>query len=713
MKRRRGNGNSTFSRLSTYVPNFEVLEDRTVMTQFAFTRLIDTSALIPEGIGTFTSFGVGEGNGGKNHGSSSSLVFLGKGSAGQVGLYLFKDGTINRVVDRTMTIPGTNSLFNLGGGLSPPEYSMDGDNVVFTDRDTLAYRSKALYQSDGTSIQTLFDMSSMTPQGYQYFGFTFPMAINGDLFFTGSYIIRPGVDRQGIWHRRDGVTTQLVDQTVTIQNEPSPAALTTTPLYYSYDGTSLVLTSSYVAGPFPNTVNSEGVMVLVEGQLVVVANENTTIPAGHSQFADLSGTPAIDNGVISFYGDNDNTSIPGLSTEYGLFSSVVGSSSLAVIANQDTIIPDRFEAFSGFDRVILAADGKIVFSGFDSTNAHGLYLYDGHNIYKIIDNTIPLDGKTISPFSLTASNALLNGDILYFRTVFTDGTQAIYRTSLSEKADIAMQSARLLDANTVQLKYETSGNAGAFDLGLYRSASHFTYDSTDRIPVTDFKATPDPAGGQRTMIFTLPTGLAAYNIQKPFIHVVADPPLNGNPNGVINEVDETNNNALVKMWDANPEVVIPVNVEQDVQLRLDKIAAIHYQISSKVLIITSWLRTPEKQAELMFNVLSGKKGEDDLRKKYEPSAMLEEIIAAYKNANESERLDAMTAKIKEQVAQGRYISFHLTGRAIDLRSKDKLGAKLQDLKMALNFVIGVELLDETKDKDGNKKIGEHYHLEFY
>jgi hypothetical protein len=280
----------------------------------------------------------------------------------------------------------------------------------------------------------------------------------------------------------------------------------------------------------------------------------------------------------------------------------------------------------------------------------------------------------------------------------------------AETSDIEMRSAQLV-GNTVQFTYQTTGSTGAFQVGLYRSADGTTYNPADLIGTLQ-TVTPGPPGQATASSVPLPSSLAS-DLARPFILVVADPPGDGKPNGEVAESNESNNAISVTMWNvADSSVIIPAPVDVDMLRRLDRMAAVYYQSSGKTLLITSWLRTPEKQAALMFETLNTRNGEKEIRTIYTSSPLLEEIIAAYKSGqSDTERLAAMTATIQEQVGQQRYISFHLSGRAVDIRSQGAEGAKLKDLDDAVNSVSGVKLVNETLDSKGKKKSNEHYHLD--
>lgn len=105
--------------------------------------------------------------------------------------------------------------------------------------------------------------------------------------------------------------------------------------------------------------------------------------------------------------------------------------------------------------------------------------------------------------------------------------------------DIVMQSAQLIDANTVQFTYETMGNPGPFEVGLYRSADGLNYDPTD--PIATQTITPSPTNPQTPGTFTLPSDYSAQG--KPYLIVVAD------PNDLISESNPNNNTASLRLPD--------------------------------------------------------------------------------------------------------------------------------------------------------------------
>jgi hypothetical protein len=111
--------------------------------------------------------------------------------------------------------------------------------------------------------------------------------------------------------------------------------------------------------------------------------------------------------------------------------------------------------------------------------------------------------------------------------------------------------------------------------------------------------------------------------------------------------------------------VIPPELQQ----RIVRIANAFHAASGRTLQITSGSRSAERQAKAMFDKIRG--GENP----YADAAAYNEILSAYNSAqaegmNRTQTEAAMAAVIATQMARGVFISRHLTGRAVDVRTRD-------------------------------------------
>ncbi|MFH2057074.1 MAG: hypothetical protein ABIJ61_14035, partial [bacterium] len=102
------------------------------------------------------------------------------------------------------------------------------------------------------------------------------------------------------------------------------------------------------------------------------------------------------------------------------------------------------------------------------------------------------------------------------------------------------------------------------------------------------------------------------------------------------------------------------------ETRIAEIAARFRALTELKLVVTDGLRTPAQQAKLLHSRLS-RGARLDIYRNQKLAGELAEVFAASRSS-ESETIAALTAVIEAQVAKGEFISKHLTGRAVDVRS---------------------------------------------
>jgi len=84
-----------------------------------------------------------------------------------------------------------------------------------------------------------------------------------------------------------------------------------------------------------------------------------------------------------------------------------------------------------------------------------------------------------------------------------------------------------------------------------------------------------------------------------------------------------------------------------------------------------------------------------------------ELFGAYEHARRSgasdqATVDAMTRVIERQVSEGDYISLHLMGEAVDVRSRSMTALQREAFEQTVQRVLGHSALVETG----------HYHVQF-
>ncbi len=158
------------------------------------------------------------------------------------------------------------------------------------------------------------------------------------------------------------------------------------------------------------------------------------------------------------------------------------------------------------------------------------------------DLIVPASGLTTDPGITFSVAAYGLGSGLVRPNVFS-GLTGYFGPNFkfAGSVDIAMQLAKFQDGNTVQFTYQTTGNPGPFQVGLYRSADGTTYNPADQIGALQ-PITPSPTNPQTPGAIPLPANFQ-FDDSHRFVIVVADPVVDpvGHPNGAILETDEANN----------------------------------------------------------------------------------------------------------------------------------------------------------------------------
>ena len=140
---------------------------------------------------------------------------------------------------------------------------------------------------------------------------------------------------------------------------------------------------------------------------------------------------------------------------------------------------------------------------------------------------------------------------------------------------------------------------------------------------------------------------------------------------------------------------------------LTQVAYSYYLWTGEDLTVTSGTRTPSKQAQAMYEKLTHGGIPSYF---YADHTAYEEILAAYDDtrktgASEDTTVEAMTKVIERQVSRGVYISRHLRGEAVDVRSYDMSQENQEVLKEAVGRIVGDPDRHLIQESD-------HLHLQF-
>jgi hypothetical protein len=175
-------------------------------------RVADLNTAIPGGTGNFIAFSPSAAIG-----SSSAVVFLGYGEAGQQGIYMLPPGPPNRVADASTAIPGTfGATFESFG---PPAF--DGTFVAFAGASHfntdggLSGVYKAIPPGPPNRVA---DSNTPVPSGFgSLTGFGAVAVDPGVVVFEGFSKDAGGASLRGLYTDSGGVLTKIVATGDTLQ----------------------------------------------------------------------------------------------------------------------------------------------------------------------------------------------------------------------------------------------------------------------------------------------------------------------------------------------------------------------------------------------------------------------------------------------------------------------------------------------------------------
>jgi hypothetical protein len=157
----------------------------------------------------------------------------------------------------------------------------------------------------------------------------------------------------------------------------------------------------------------------------------------------------------------------------------------------------------------------------------------------------------------------------------------------------------------------------------------------------------------------------------------------------------------------NVNISPDVDVPNHLRPRLSELADRYYEATGKKLTVTDGVRTAQDQAQRVLERIEDKGMEDTLTF-YRDSEGIKRVVEAYGSQETAEgRLEAMAKVIKERAEQGKYLSNHLPGNSLDIRSNDMTSDETKVFKRLFDGREGIELSDHTL-----RGVHPHYHLDF-
>ena len=349
--------------------------------QFSFNLVADTSTAAPGSGDSFSFFQDIDIDDGR-------VAFVGGTAAeGRSGVYLYDGGGVNVVADVFGT-GGTPMLRNFRNNIS-----LSGDEIAFfaLDPGNSFPTTGRIYVQDvspGGSLRTSVSTDTLVP------GLVGGISgVTDDFDNIGSFAVSNGT---------------------------------------------VIFTGDNGFPPFPG-----GVYVEQNGVVSVVADSSTPIPGGNSNFDSFTGV-AIDGDNLLFshitpsgvFSSNNGVITPlsasginfAQTTQDGIVTSINGVVSQPVTGS--TLIPNRSVTFAEVDNVSL--DGtNFAFTGLDSfttARREGLYAQINGSLVTVIEEGDTLGGLIVSDINLGG----FSDNLIAFGVSFTDGSEAIFTTTVSE-----------------------------------------------------------------------------------------------------------------------------------------------------------------------------------------------------------------------------------------------------------------------------------------
>lgn len=201
-------------------------------------KAADKNTSIPDGTGNFTSFI------NKPSIDGSTVVFRGKGSSSQEGIYSYSSGSLATIVDTNDAIPGGTGNFEIT--FLPV---IDGGNVAF--RGNGSGGQTGFYTSIGGTIALIADKNTAIPDGTGDFtGFDRYSYDSGNLAFEGQRSASGEDTQSGIYFWADGVLSKVIDITDLLDGKTLATGSSNLELQdgTSLDGSSILFLARFTDG---------------------------------------------------------------------------------------------------------------------------------------------------------------------------------------------------------------------------------------------------------------------------------------------------------------------------------------------------------------------------------------------------------------------------------------------------------------------------------
>jgi len=363
-----------------------------------FTKIADTTTLIPNTAVAFTSFSTPSIRDG-------DVAFRALGPSGNNanGIYTNVGGALRTVANVGTSIPGGTNTFSSFG----TQVSLSQGVVAFRGSRSTTPVQEGLYTDTNGSLARIVDRNTPIPGGTgNITSYGLNLTIDqGQIAFAAS----GGSDQQGIF-RHDGSTLHVVARDGT----PIPGQL------FAFDNFFVQYVGLDAGKTLFRGVNEPevyiGIFTDLTGPLTTVIDNDTLLPGAGVNFF-FAASPILRNGKMAFVAADD-VAAPTVNCVY---SDVSGS--LAPIACLGDPAPSIGGTFSFLQDTAFNGEA-VAFRGTNNSSVPAIYTNLGGELMKTIARNDVLDNKIVNTPSVSIE--AIDGNSIAFQTTFTDGTSGIY-----------------------------------------------------------------------------------------------------------------------------------------------------------------------------------------------------------------------------------------------------------------------------------------------
>ena len=377
--------------------------------ELTFVKVADTFTPVPGGVGTFGSFADARDFDGR------TAVFNGTDGAAREGLYAFRNGALELLVNEDTLVPDAAQSFTIFF-----DVAVQGSMVAFTGGWPGGSSAGCQFSpNEGVFAVALGTQTPLTLADSDSSDFR---CFHGVDLNSGQVVVTGGNDPVDVFHnhqesvlRIDGL--HLLSSLVsTAQAVPGGGGAT----FAGFDQEVALRGGKLCVGNVvPNSIPPLSGIYLDDGVLRVVADGTTPVPGGTGTFQDLRGMN-YDGREVAFRGTDAN----GFS---GIYVGT-GPGDLRVAVNRSTPVPGTPFNFLGFSNPMAYADGVLAFTGFWAGGGIGLFLWrrtpgqERGKVERVLVKGDTIDGNTVEQAFAYAGQ--LVGNRMLIRVIYQGFTES-------------------------------------------------------------------------------------------------------------------------------------------------------------------------------------------------------------------------------------------------------------------------------------------------